>query len=180
MRHLIVWRILIFCFPFLFLSGCVCDMSLKYDNGTSWRRKGKTNRYGIQEAQFLYDVTVYSDKSGVTIGGVSKYNAPSLIKDTVSTINFIEDKLSFKDGTVLEKKSEPVAPGLRMTCYNKEGERIPCLNYFYTCDGFKKKLRKNKYTILKIVYDLDSAGIVSRREKEYLLVKKRYYRFAVH
>ncbi|KAA3645189.1 MAG: hypothetical protein DWP98_11860 [Bacteroidetes bacterium] len=114
------------------------------------------------------------------IGGLSKYNAPTWIKDTISEVNFIKQELSFPDGTILEKKSRPMTPAISKNCRDKDGKEIPCLTDFYTCDNFKKKLRKYKHLNLKLVYTLDSLGEVTQYKREYELVKKKYYRFAVH
>jgi len=160
------------------LTGCAVSMAYKYDYGK--KKKGELRYMQLREKQFRLDVCVSSDRDEIRIARTSKYDAPKFIEDSVSTVEFIEEKLSFPDGTVLEKKYRPVpVPSIRI-CYDNDGKEIPCLEEFYTCDGFKKKLRKNKRINLKIVYDLDSSGAVTRKEKKYTLVKRRFYRIAVH
>ena len=159
------------------LNSCLMTMSYKYDYG---KKKGGLRYMSLREKQFRLDVRVSSDRDEIRIVGTSKYDAPKWIEDSVSTVEFIEKKLSFPDGTVLEKKSRPMLGVGAGKCRDKHGKEIPCLDWFYTCDGFKKKLRKNKYINLKLVYDLDSSGAVTRKEKKYALVKKRYYEISIH
>src|SRR6218665_18568 len=158
------------------LNSCLVTMFYQYDYGK--KKKGGLRYMRLREKQFRLDVRVSSDRDEIRIAGTSKYDAPKLIEDSVSTVEFIEEKLSFPDGTVLEKKYRPDPVPSR--CYDNDGKKIPCLEEFYTCDGFKKKLRKNKYINLKLVYDLDSSGAVTRKEKKYALVKKRYYEISIH
>ena len=159
------------------LNSCLVTMFYQYDYGK--KKKGELRYMGLREKQFHLDVRV-SDRDRITIVRTSKYDAPKWIEDSVSTVEFIEEKLSFPDGTALEKKSRPVPVPSIGICYDKDGKEIPCLDWFYTCDGFKKKLRQNKYINLKLVYDLDSSGAVTRKEKKYALVKKRYYDISIH
>ncbi|PGH38102.1 MAG: hypothetical protein CRN43_17265 [Candidatus Nephrothrix sp. EaCA] len=153
-------------------------MFYQYDYGK--KKKVELRYMQLREKQFHLDVCVSSYRDEIRIVGTSKYNAPKFIEDSVSTVEFIEKKLSFPDGTVLEKKYRPDPVPSIGICYDKDGKKIPCLREFYTCDGFKKKLRKNKRINLKIVYDLDSSGAVTRKEKKYTLVKKKYYEVSIH
>src|SRR6218665_1370620 len=160
------------------LNSCLVTMFYQYDYGK--KKKVELRYMGLREKQFRLHVRVSSDRNEIRIVGASKYNAPKFIEDSVSTVDFIEEKLSFPDGTVLEKKYRPMLGVGAGKCRDKHGKEIPCLEEFYTCDGFKKKLRKNKRINLKIVYDLDSSGAVTRKEKKYTLVKKKYYEVSIH
>ena len=178
-----------FCFLLLVLtlnSCLVVDMTLEHYNGKNWKKNGFSYKVSsVEEKQFIIDIVVSYDKGEIYVTPITKYsfkNAWKLIEDTISEVSFIKKELSFPDGTILEKKSRPMrkTPSFSTTCYDKDGKEIPCLTYFYTCDDFKKKLRKYRHINLKLVYDVDSLGTVTHFEKEYELVKKRYYRFAVH
>jgi len=182
------------------LNSCGIDMTYQYDYGKKKKRGDRYYRYSsLEEKQFWISVDVSSDREEIRIDETlktkyytlkaiedtvstvrfieTKYYTPKGIEDTVSTVHFIETKLSFPDGTILEKKSRPrprLGGGIEQ-CLDKDGKEYPCLDWFYTCDGFKKKLRRNKHINLKLVYDLDSLGAVTRKEKKYTLIKKKYY-----
>ena len=162
------------------LNSCGIDILYEYDYGKKKKRGDRYYRYSSLKAkQFWISVAVSSDREEIRINKISKtkYYTLKAIEDTVSTVCFIETKLSFPDGTILEKKSRPrprLGGGIEQ-CLDKDGKEYPCLDWFYTCDGFKKKLRRNKHINLKLVYDLDSLGAVTRKEKKYTLIKKKYY-----
>ena len=167
----IIYLIIVF-----ILNSCSVSIAYKCDYG----KENKSFRYmDLKERQFTTSVSVSRNKNEIHLNGLSKYNAPTWIEDTISEVHFIKKEVSFPDGTVLEKKSRPYA-NFSGKCIDKDGKEIPCLEEYYTCDNFKKKLRKNRYMNLKLVYDVDSLGTVTHYEKEYELVKKRYYRIGLH
>jgi hypothetical protein len=152
----------------------------EFDGGRDYKKSNLKYRYSAVPVDKIgLELTVYPDKSGMEINRT--YYSPLIIIDSVNikkNVTIVNKKLKFIDGTVLEQKSRPM--GISAKCYDKEKKEIPCLEYYYTCNDFNKKVKKSKHLYLKVIYDIDSLGIVTRHEKEYQLVRKKYCRIAVH
>ena len=130
-----------------------------------------TKLYG-GEKQFVIDLDVnnYKGDGEITMMFLSKKSPSNLvkafIKDTISTVRFISDTLYFDNGIFLEKK----------TRYNSQWKYN---EKYYTCDKFTKQIKTNKYLNIKVVYDLDSAGLVTHHEKIYKYARQNNYRSAI-
>jgi len=155
----------------LSLNSCVCTKTYKYDYG----KQAKYRYMMLEEKQFMLDLDIYSNNRIVINYYIYPYS--SMIEDTISRVRFIKEELKFPDGTVLIKKSHR---DRFYKCIDKDGKLAPCIDYYYTCDNIKKKIRKNKYIFLKLVYDIDSLGTIKHYDKEYKFVKKRYCRVGLH
>lgn len=164
----------------LILQGCACHFSYEFDGGRNYKESNLKYRYSAVSVDKIgLELNVFSDQSGIEISRT--HYSPWISVDSLRTeekVIIIDKKLSFSDGTFLEKKWKSSV--ISAKCYDNDGKEIPCGSYYYTCDNFKEKFKKNKHLNLKLVYDLDSLGVVTHHEKEYQLVKRRYCRAAVH
>lgn len=159
-------RFFILVFFGLMIQGCACSYFFEFDNGASWKNKSALTRFGdIKEKEFVIGIKIHSESIDIT--PLTHFNAPLLVKDSVNKVRFIKFTPSFSEGIVLEKKT-------RYNSHFKTNED------YYTCDNFSELIKKNKNLNLKVIYDLDSLGVITNHEKEYKLVKKQYCRVAVH
>ena len=168
------------CLALFILQGCACRFSYEFDGGRNYKESNLKYRNSAVPVHTIgLELDVLSDYSGIEVN--KAYYSPLACVDSLKAkqkVVVINKTLSFPDGTILEQKSRPM--GINAKCFDNDGKEIPCLNYYYTCDNFKKKFRKYKQLNLKVVYDLDSLGVITHYEKEYELVRKKHCRVAVH
>jgi len=164
----------------LILQGCTCHFLYEFDGGRNYKESNLKYRYSAVPIDKIgLELNVLSDQSGIEVSRT--HYSPWVRVDSLKVeqkVIIINKILSFSDGSFLEKKWKSSV--ISAKCYDNDGKEIPCGSYYYTCDNFKEKLRKNKHLNLKVIYDVDSLGIVTRHEKEYELVRKKYCRAAVH
>lgn len=155
-------KILFFVIIILLLQSCAC--SYRYELPIKEKKKHYYKAGGINGGSFHISPELSPDNKDIHLviltneSHLDSHFKTVFLNDSITKVNFIDCKLSFADGTILNK-------------YVYEYSRY---TYYSVGKELKKPLNLN------IIYTLDSLGVVTHHEEEYRLVRKRYCRFGFH
>lgn len=147
----------------LLFSSCRCNYSYLYDGGKNFKEKGFKYEFGpapINSAGI--EINIGSDKLFV-------FRTPYSPLKTVDTVAhekvIITDlELSFRNGIILKKEIQT--------------DRLGNITESYTCENFKRTIKKNKFINLKVYFKTDNSPEL--KTQNFVMTRKQTCYFSVH
>jgi hypothetical protein len=136
----------IFIVLLLLTYGCRCPRGFYIDNGKSWRKTEKLDRFtDIKDKDFVISVHKY-DKE-ITVNYLTKFSAPYYIKDRGVKITFRQVLPSLDTKVELVRHERESLVGYTDSILKNRAKEE-----YFTCENFQKEIKKSKKLYLKVIY----------------------------